>query len=159
MKSPLLRVTACLALASGLALSPLAMPHFDDKEVMQSYRQSWFAMVAANFGPMVATIKGEIPWDDARMTAYAKQLSTLANMDISRGFSPGTDKGTTRAKPEIWENMDDFNKKMTAMREATGMLEAAVASGDRREVLKGVAATGESCKACHDEYKSENYLY
>jgi cytochrome c556 len=159
MQSQQLRITACLTLAAGLLLSPLAMSHFDDKEVMQSYRQSWFAMVAANFGPMVATVKGEIPWDEERMQAYAKQLSTLSNMDISRGFSPGTEKGTTRAKPEIWSNMEDFNNKLAAMREEVGKLQAAVSGGDRREVLQGIAATGESCKSCHDEYKSKDYIY
>jgi cytochrome c556 len=153
------RAVLSLTLIVGLTLSPLAAPHFDDKEVMQSYRQSWFALLAANFGPMVAMLKGEMAWDDARMSAYAKQLATLGAMDVTRGFSPGTDKGTTRAKPEIWENTEDFNKKLAAMGEATGKLEAAVASGDRGEIIKGIAGTGKSCKACHDEYKSKDYLY
>ena len=37
------------------------LSHFDDNEqVPQSYRQSYFALLAANFGPMVAAVKGEI---------------------------------------------------------------------------------------------------
>ena len=147
------------ALVAGLALSPLAISHFDDKEVMQSYRQSWFAMVATNFGPMVSMLKGEMPWDDARMSAAADQLAQLTAMDISRGFSPGTEKGTTRAKPEIWENMADFNAKMEDLRVAAADLQTAAASGDRKAIGKAVGDVGQSCKACHDEYKSEDYLY
>ncbi|MCR9106821.1 MAG: cytochrome c [Gammaproteobacteria bacterium] len=147
------------ALVAGLALSPLAVSHFNDKEVMQSYRQSWFAMVATNFGPMVSMLKGEMPWDDARMQAAADQLAQLTAMDISRGFSPGTEKGTTRAKPEIWENMEDFSAKMDDLRSTSAALQTAAASGDRKAIGKAVGDVGQSCKACHDEYKSEDYLY
>ncbi len=153
------RILLCFTVAVGVALSPLAISHFDDKEVLQSYRQSWFAMVATNFGPMVAMLKGEMPWSEERMTAAADQLAQLAVMDISRGFAPGADKGKTRAKPEIWSNREDFEKKMQDMRDAALELQAAVQSGDRKAIGKNIAATGESCKACHDEYKSEDYLY
>jgi cytochrome c556 len=30
---------------------------------------------------------------------------------------------------------------------------------DRKAIAAQVAATGKACKACHDEYKSKNYLY
>ena len=70
---------AILATA-GLALSPLAISHFDDKQVPQSYRQSWFAMLGANFGPMIGMVKGEIPWQENLMAAYADQLAALATL-------------------------------------------------------------------------------
>ena len=116
-------------------------------------------MIALNFGPITSMLKGEMPWDDARMKAYADQLATLANMDTARGFGPGTDKGTTRAKPEIWDNMDDFNAKMEDLRVAANELKAAADSGDKQAIGGAVAATGKACKACHDEYKSKDYLY
>lgn len=153
------RYLLCSTIAAGLLLSPLVSSHFDDKEVLQSYRQSWFAMVATNFGPMVAMVKGEMPWNDEQLAAASEQLVQLANMDISRGFSPGTDKGKTRAKPEIWNNTDDFGSKMQDMREAAIALQQTVAGGDRKAITQGILGVGESCKACHDEYKSEDYLY
>lgn len=147
-------------LISGLALSPLAISHFDDKEPAQSYRQSWFAMVAANFGPMAAMVKGEIPWQEDQMAAYADQLAALTTLDVIRGFAEGTDKGTTRAKPDIWENTADFQAKMDDLDSAVAALQVAANQGtDRKAITEGVAATGKACKACHDEYKSKNYLY
>ena len=85
---------------AGLALSPLAISHFDDKQMPQSYRQSWFAMMAFNFGPMTSMVKGEIPWQEMQMAGYADQLAALVTLDVMRGFPEGSDKGTTRAKPE-----------------------------------------------------------
>ncbi len=110
---------ACAAAAGALLASPLALSHFNDKEPLQSYRQSWFAMIAMNFGPLVETAKGNMPWNDAQVAAWATQLNQLAGMDTSRGFAPGSDKGTTRAKPEIWKNMEDFGQKMDDFRAAS----------------------------------------
>ncbi len=149
-----------LAAVAGLILSPLAVSHLDDKELYQSYRQSWFALLGVNFGPVVAMVKGEIPWDDEQMAAYTDELATLVQLDVMRGFADGSEKGTTRAKPEIWDNKADFEAKMDDMKTAVADLQGAVSAGaDRKAIAGQVAATGKACKACHDEYKSEDYLY
>ncbi len=150
---------ATVAVAVGLATSVQVLAHLDDKEPMQSYRQSYFTLVAMNFGPIGAMVKGEMPWDDAKLKIFANELAALGNMDVSRAFAPGTDKGTTRAKPEIWQNQDDFKAKLKDMREALAGLQVAAGSGDKKIVAQAVGAAGKSCKACHDEYKAKNYLY
>ena len=149
-----------IGMIAGLALSPLAISHLDDQQIPQSYRQSWFAMIGANFGPMVSMVKGEMPWQEDQMAAYADQLAALATLDVMRGFADGSDKGTTRAKPEIWQNKADFQAKLKDMQEAADALQVVAEQGtDRKAIAKQVAATGEACKACHDEYKSKDYLY
>lgn len=97
MSKTLRNTVLAIATAAGLALSPLAVSHLNDKEIPQSYRQSWYAMIGANFGPMVAMVKGEMPWDERQMAGYADQLAALTTLDVMRGFSDGSDKGTTRA--------------------------------------------------------------
>lgn len=149
---------ACVA-AFGISMAPVAVSHFNDKEMGQSYRQSWFAMIAMNFGPMASMLKGEIPWNDAQMATWGAELGNLAAMDGTRGFAPGSEKGTTRAKPEIWKNMDDFSAKMTDFTDAAKNLAEVSGSGDKKAIAGAIAAAGKSCKGCHDEYKSENYLY
>ncbi len=149
-----------ISVLAGLALAPLASSHYDDKEPAQSYRQSWFALMAANFGPMTMMVKGDIPWQENEMAAYADQLAALVTLDVMRGFADGTDKGTTRAKPEIWENKPDFTAKMDDLTKAVNALQTVANQGtDRKAIAEGVAATGSACKACHDEYKSKDYLY
>ena len=78
---------------------------------------------------------------------------------VARGFAPGTDKGTTRAKPNIWSNMDDFQSKLDDFRAAAAKLAETAAAGDPGESRQQFVATGGTCKACHDEYKSQDYLY
>ena len=155
-----LRNTALAAITLGcLALSPLAISHFNDKEVQQSYRQSWFALVALNFGPMASTAKGEIPYNQQMMEGWANDLAALTTLNVMRGFADGSDQGTTRAKPEIWQNKEDFESKLGDLKDAVANLQKTVASGDQKAVAEQVGATGKTCKACHDEYKSKNYLY
>ena len=145
---------------TGLLLSPLAISHFDDKQIPQSYRQSWFAMLATNFGPMVAMVKGDIPWQENEMAAYADELAAVTTLDVMRGFSDGSQKGTTRAKPEIWQNKADFQAKMDDLDTAVAALQIVANQGtDRKAIAAGVAATGKACKACHDEYQEKDYLY
>jgi len=159
---PLLRLITLpvLFILAGLALSPLAISHYDDKQVHQSYRQSYFTMLAANFGPMAAMVKGDIPWEENQMAGYADQLAALVTLDVMRGFADGSDKGTTRAKPEIWENKPDFKSKMDDLKAAVNTLQEVANQGtDRNAIAAQVTATGKACKACHDDYKSKDYLY
>lgn len=148
-----------LGTAGTIALSPLALSHFDDKEIPQSYRQSFFAMVGTNFGPMVAMVKGEMPWDQERLQGYANDLATLTHLNIMRGFVDGSDKGKTRAKPEIWQNKADFESKMNDLGSAVTALQEAATGSDRKQIGQAVGAAGKACKSCHDEYKAKNYLY
>ena len=149
---------AAAALSSTLLAMP-AVSHFDEDEMQQSYRQSYFALLAANFGPMVAAVKGEIPWEQSQMENWANDLAALSTLNIMRGFGDGSDKGTTRAKPEIWENKADFTSKMETLHKELATLQEVTAKGDQAATSKQVAATGEACKACHDEYKAKNDLY
>lgn len=159
VKNTLAPLALSAALAGGLFLAPAAHTHFNDKEAMQSYRQSYFALVAMNFGPLAAMAKGEMPYDADMATGFASDLAAVAALNVERGFPESAMKGTTRAKPEIWENMDDFKTKLQAMRDATGPLVAAAGSGDRKTLGQAVGAVGKTCKGCHDEYKSKDYLY
>ena len=159
MKLKMRNIALATTAAAGLALSLQAASHMVEEEPLQSYRQSYFTLVAMNFGPIGSMVKGEMPWDDAMLKTFAGDLAALASMDVSRAFAPGTDKGTTRAKPGIWENPDDFAAKLADMQEAIAGLQAAANSGDRAAIGEAAGATGQTCKACHDEYKSKDYLY
>lgn len=154
----LTRTLLSVTMIAGLTFSPFVISHYDDKEPLQSYRQSWFAMLGTNFGPMVAMLKGEMPWNDDLLKSFSENLATLTTVDITYGFAPGSHTGKTRAKPEIWDNADDFKAKLADMRDAAAALREAVNSGDKKAIGEGIAKTGGTCKACHDEYKSENYL-
>lgn len=150
-------VTALLI--AGLAFTGSTWSHMNEDEPIQSVRQSWFAMIGFTVTPLFSMVKGESAWNEESLAASSKQLATLANMEWRQGFAPGSEKGTTRAKPEIWENREDFKAKMEDFRQAANALEQAVAGGERKAIMGSIGALGQTCKACHDEYKAKDYLY
>lgn len=152
------QLTTALLIA-GLAFTGHAWSHMNEEEPLQSFRQSWFAMIGFTAGPLFSMAQGESEWNEQTLAGASKQLATLANLEWRQGFAPGSEKGTTRARPEIWENRDDFKSRMEDFREAANSLEAAVAGGERKAIMVGIGALGQACKACHDEYKSKDYLY
>ena len=146
-------------LGTTLLGGSLASAHFNDKEPNQSYRQSYFTLVAMNFGPLAAMAKGDMPFDAKMAEGFASDLADVTELNLMRGFAPGSDKGTTRAKPEIWSNLDDFKSKLEDMRREADKLEDIAEEGDPKAIAMQTGAVGKTCKACHDEYKAKDYLY
>ncbi len=153
------RLTRVAALTLALVSAPLALAHSSKEEPMQAYRQSYWAIVAMNFGPIGAMLKGEMEWDDEKVAAFANNVAGMATVDVTRAYGPGTDKGMTRAKPEIWENTDDFLEKYGNFKTAAAGLATAAQTGDKATIGAAFKETGGACKACHDEYKAKDYLY
>ena len=111
------------------------------------------------FAPIGDMVKGKIEWNDALFTTWTEDLNHAARFCVERGFAPGTDKGTIRAKPNIWSNMEDVQSKLDDFRAAAAKLTETEAAGEPGESRQRFVATGGTCKACHDEYRSQDYLY
>lgn len=159
MSNPFRKRAATLASVAALAMSPLALSHLDEDQFHQSYRQSYFALLGANFGPIGAMVKGEMPWNQEQMQGFTNDFVAVTTLNILRGFPEGSEQGTTRAKPEIWDNQDDFAGKFDDLKAEAAALQTTVAGGDRGAIAQQVGAVGQACKACHDEYKAKDYLY
>ncbi len=144
----------------GMSLiSASTWAHIEQFEPLQSLRQSYFALLGMTFSPMGDMVKGKIEWNDTLFTEWANDLNHAAQFGVERGFAPGSEKGTTRAKADIWSNMDDFQSKLDDFRAAAATLAETAAGGDQAASRDQFIATGGTCKACHDEYKSKDYLY
>lgn len=83
----------------------------------------------------------------ARVGAFATTIPSL--------FPPGSDKGKTGAKEVIWANFPDFTAKAKGLEDAAKTLASASATGDKAATGKAFAAMADSCKACHQRYRSE----
>ncbi len=146
------------ALVAGLAATPAALSHLENTAFNQSYRQSLFALLGANLGPMSSMMKGEIPWNQEQFISWAEDLSKASSLDIMRGFPPGSEGGKTRAKPGIWKNTADFEAKVADLRRETVLMVEVAQAGDKKDIMKQFQKTAGTCKACHDDYKSKDYL-
>jgi cytochrome c556 len=140
-------------IAAGIVVSASTLADEGENPAIE-YRQSLMTLIGANFGPMAATVDGEVPWDDARMAGWGKDLEAVSGLNAMRGFPAGSEGG--HAKPEIWSNLEDFRKKMQTMQLEIAKMGDAAIGGDREAIKAQVAATGKSCKACHDDYKKKD---
>jgi cytochrome c556 len=67
----------------------------------------------------------------------------------------GPDVGKTGAKPEIWQNEQDFLAKLTAFQGAATAFHGAAGGNDLGAIKGSFGDLGKACKACHDKYRSE----
>lgn len=157
MKS-LHKVLAIAFTVAGVAVSSYALadgPQKSPEEMAIQYRQDAFHMIKYHFGPMAAMVKGEKEFNAEEFQKNAEAVATLSKFPMN-GFIASSDKGgKTEAKAEIWTNMDDFKKKMETFQvEATSLAEVAK-GGDLAAIKPQFGKVGESCKACHKEYKAD----
>jgi len=145
--------TAGTAIILAVALATPGLAQDAAKSI--KYRQSAHFLLGWNIGPLGAMVKGEIPFDAAAAKMRATRLAQVAPM-IAEGYPAGSATGApTKAKPEIWENMDDFRQKAADLETTTTKLAAAAETGDLKQIGPALGAVGNACKGCHDKYKSD----
>ena len=95
-------VGACLALTmgagAGYALTAMAQQKPED---VIKYRKAVMVVQSWNMRPMALMVKGQQPYDAQLFAWYAGVIQQTSNM-LPDAFAAGSDKGDTKAKPEIW---------------------------------------------------------
>jgi cytochrome c556 len=96
--------------------------------------------------------------DLATVRSNAATVSRLSQQ-ASEWFPLGTgpEAGKTGAKPEIWQNSEDFASKLRNFQAAAQAFSAAVSSRDTAAINARFAQLGGTCKACHDKYRAEQH--
>lgn len=143
---------AALLVASLLAFPFAAQAQFAKPEDAVKYRQSALSLLGTHFGRIGAVVKGEKPYDKAAVEHDAALVETLAKLPWS-AFPAGSDLANSKAKPEIWKEQDKFKAAAEKMQSETAKLSAAAKSGNLDTIKAAFGATGQSCKACHDDFR------
>lgn len=146
---------AALAVA-GLATALPAAAQFQKPEDAIKYRKAAFTLMGNHMGRLGAMAQGKAPFDAKAAAENAAILDTVSKLPYV-AFLEGTDKGDTKAKPEIWKNWDKFRAAAIKMQEEVTKLSAtARAPGLTVDQLKtAVGAVGGTCKGCHDDYRQQ----
>ncbi len=140
------------ALLIGL-LSPLAaQAQFAKSEDAIKYRQATFTVMAAHFSRIGAVVKGEKPFNKEEVAANATVVASLAHLPW-QAFGAGTEGG--KSLPEVWKEADKFKAGADKMEKAVAELNTAAKSGNLESIKKAFGAAGQSCKACHDNYRKK----
>lgn len=86
--------------------------------------------------------------------AEAAKIHEVA-MKVPDLFPAGSDQGDTKAKPEIWQDPDDFAAKIKVLQDESAMLVTAAAGGDMAAVKAQYDKLGGACGGCHKIYKAK----
>lgn len=136
------------------SLSAPALAQFQKPEDAVKYRKAALTVMGNHFGRIGAMANGRVPFDAAAAANSAAIVQTMSALPWE-GFVAGTDKGETRALPEIWTEQAEFKKGAEKLQAETAKLSAAAKTGDLDAVKAAFGAVGQSCKACHDAYRKD----
>jgi cytochrome c556 len=112
---------------------------------MEAIGDATKAIHRAQAGPDLPTIRAN--------AAKIVQLSQQASGWFPAGTGP--DVAKTRAKPDIWQNSEDFASKLRNFQGAARAFKAAAAGSDAGAINAAFGQLGGTCKACHDKYRTE----
>ena len=90
------------------------------------------------------------------LPAIAKIMANTATM-AKTSFEKDTRdmEGHTLAKAKIWDNWDDFSKRLDKLEVDTAAFVVATETADKTLIVPAFKQVGSNCKSCHDEYKNK----
>lgn len=148
---------AILSIMSAALAFTLALPaqaQFAKPEDAIKYRKASFTVMSAHFGRLGAMANGRVPYDAKAAAENAEVVSVLAKLPWT-AFGDGTDKGETRAKPEIWKESAKFKEASDKMVAEMGKLNTAAKAGNLDALKAAFGPAAASCKACHDNFRKD----
>lgn len=153
----LIRLAAAVAI-SGAALAfaaPCAVAQDSPGQAAQKAREAHFKEIGKAFKGINDQIKSGAP--DMAVVKPNAETVRLLSTQVSTWFPANSAPGAgvkTRAKPEVWSDAAGFAAAADAFKVQAAKL-AVVAGGPADlAALKGqFAATGGTCKGCHDKYR------
>lgn len=147
-----MRKTLSIALAAAaFAVSLPAAAQFAKPEDAIKYRKSALFVMQQNFGRVAAMANGRMPFD-ARVAAESADTAAFMIRLPWAGFVAGSDKGDTKAKPEIWAQDAKFKELQQRAIDEMSRVAAAAKTGNIDQIKAAAGQVG-SCKACHDAFR------
>jgi cytochrome c556 len=120
------------------------------------YRQSGYTFMAWNMGRIKTSLEGTYNADEVIKAAVA--IQAIANSGMGALYAPGTDTGTgwkaTRVKPEAFTDKEGVRKVAVAFNEAANEMARVAATRDAAAVKAQFGKLGQSCKGCHDQFRT-----
>ncbi len=134
----------------------VAMPvhaQFSKPEDAVRYRQSAFFLM----GQQMGRINGQLRADKPNVQTIQSAAALLNAVDQApyEGFGPGTETLKSRTKPELYRDGPKVRELAERMQAEVTKLDAAAKSGDLAAIRAAFGAVGQSCKACHDQYRTD----
>ena len=153
MRTRLIAATAVLSLAAT-SVAFAALPKGKALAIMHERHEGM-----EKIGDTNKLLRREITSSSPFMPAVQSGAATIRGLSVkANGWFPvgtGPELGKTGAKPEIWQNQQDFVAKLRAFQAAAQAFDAAAKAGDMNAIKARYSALNGACKACHDKYRAE----
>ena len=146
-------VTAASALLALMLALPAAA-QFAKPEDAIKYRKASFTVMGAHFGRVGAMATGKVPYDAKAAAENADIAAAMSKLPWA-AFPEGSDKGETRAKPEIWKDAAKFKEASDKMQAEMTKLAAAAKAGNVDALKTAFGPAAATCKGCHDNFRKD----
>jgi cytochrome c556 len=150
MKKALLLITA---LASIMLALPVAA-QFAKPEDAIKYRKASLSVMGTHFGRVAAMATGKAPYDAKAAAENADIAAAMSKLPWA-AFTEGSDKGETRAKPEIWKDSAKFKEAGDKMQAELAKLAVAAKAGNVDALKTAFGPAASTCKGCHDNFRKD----
>ncbi|MEW6330620.1 MAG: cytochrome c [Pseudomonadota bacterium] len=143
-----------LATGSLLAmLVPLSL-HAAEPEDIIKYRQNVMKAVGGHTSAAGAIVQGKVEYK-SDLLEHARSLQALTR-NIPALFQKDSDFGDTKARDEVWSKRADFEKRANDTKAKVEVFAKAVQSSNQQTIAASFKDVGESCKACHKDFRKED---
>lgn len=154
MKQTMKRTMGLMGTGLALSMALPAMAQFAKPEDAIKYRKASFTVMAAHFGRLGAMANGRVPYDAKMAVENAEMVAIVSKLPWA-AFGEGTNKGDTRAKPEIWQESAKFKEASDKMQAEMAKLAVAAKVGNLDALKAAFGPAAASCKACHDAFRKD----
>jgi len=117
-------------------------------------RQSAMKLIGYNFGSIGAMVNDKKPYNKDEAIRNATNIEGLVSQPWEF-FIPGTDKGETKAKADIFKDADKFKAANERLQTEAAKLLQVSKSGDMAALKTQFGATAQACKNCHDNFREK----
>ena len=143
------------SLVLALCLVPFGSCLADDPAAVAKHRQAVMDRMGDDTKAIKLYLSGE--GDHAAAVTAAQDIEAAAVI-VPTLFPKGTDSGAlpgvSAAKPEIWDNPDDFRQIESALADQSKALTQALGKGDSSAEAAAFRSLGQNaCGACHQDYR------
>ncbi|SOC28999.1 Cytochrome c556 [Thalassospira xiamenensis] len=149
-----------VATVFATAISIAAVAHEGAKGVVKE-RMDGMEVIGKQVKMMVPMLKGETPYDPAKVELAAMKISSHAGSAFTELFPTGSTTAPSEASPEIWEKWDAFSRLSDELAINADMLKTIAA----KDVASGSNDTGQfddafrnvlqTCKSCHQQFRAD----
>lgn len=144
-----------IAFAAVIALSGPAAAADAPKDLVE-YRQAVMSSLGGHAGAIARILKRQVSYDHLQPHAAALAATAPVVDDVWPKNSQPSDYEKTDALPAIWEKRQSFQQRIDQFKTAAQNFADTVDGGDEREILGAFKELGDSCGACHDDFRAED---